>query len=288
MNTEQLYAFKAAAETRSFTKAADTLMKSQSAVTQLVRSLEKEMDTELFVRHTRPVRMTQAGETFYPYALKMLEAYEAGLEACAPREAESFCLNYMTTFVGVMDRFLSKLKPEYVPGTVKISMPDFTTSEGWQPGNLYLVREETVGSKAIERCPAYESGNYVLVPEQMPLAQKESITLRDLRGVTAVLPPAEMSTPFARHIRKHLSTEPGIVIKDIQGLENGLMYALKNSGVCFCTEEFLRPMQWIRGIPFADAGTTKYCFAAVTAFTPEMKAFIRRFKEWYKNEGPRK
>ena len=64
MNTYQLTCFLAVAETLSFARAAEQLHVTQPAVTQQIKSLEKELNVKLFRRNTRTVRMTMAGSAF--------------------------------------------------------------------------------------------------------------------------------------------------------------------------------------------------------------------------------
>ena len=64
MNTFQLTCFLAVAETLSFARAAEQLHVTQPAVTQQIKSLEKELNVKLFRRNTRTVRMTMAGSAF--------------------------------------------------------------------------------------------------------------------------------------------------------------------------------------------------------------------------------
>lgn len=56
-----LLAFKTVAEHGSFTRAADLLHLSQSAVSQQVVRLEEALGVQLFVRSTRSVSLTSAG-----------------------------------------------------------------------------------------------------------------------------------------------------------------------------------------------------------------------------------
>lgn len=62
MNQNQLKYFVAAAETRSFTKAAEQFYISQTAITQQIRQLEASLGCALFGRSTRPVTLTPAGK----------------------------------------------------------------------------------------------------------------------------------------------------------------------------------------------------------------------------------
>lgn len=55
MNRNQLKYFVAAAESRSFTKAAEQFYISQTAITQQIRLLEEALGCPLFDRSTRPV-----------------------------------------------------------------------------------------------------------------------------------------------------------------------------------------------------------------------------------------
>src|SRR6201990_35091 len=58
----QLRAFVAVAEALNFTRAAEKLGVSSSALSQLVRSLEERVGVRLLHRNTRSVSLTEAGE----------------------------------------------------------------------------------------------------------------------------------------------------------------------------------------------------------------------------------
>lgn len=73
MNTYQLRCFLAVAEYLNFTKAAEHLHVTHPAVSQQIRNLEKELDTTLFERSTRSVKLTAAGHIFLGDARQMLE-----------------------------------------------------------------------------------------------------------------------------------------------------------------------------------------------------------------------
>jgi DNA-binding transcriptional LysR family regulator len=73
----------------SFSRAADALDYTQSAVSKQVAALEREVGTQLVVREVRPVRLTPAGEALVRHArivLAGLAAAEAELEAIAALE----------------------------------------------------------------------------------------------------------------------------------------------------------------------------------------------------------
>ena len=62
METARCRAFLAAAETGSFSKAAEALSYTPSGVNQLVTALEKELGFPVFRRNTKGVTLTENGE----------------------------------------------------------------------------------------------------------------------------------------------------------------------------------------------------------------------------------
>ncbi|TWA84461.1 LysR family transcriptional regulator [Azospirillum brasilense] len=72
LDTDLLRAFVAVADARSFTRAGDTLGRTQAAVSQQVRRLEEVVGTRVFQRDTKSVHLTQEGELLLTYARRML------------------------------------------------------------------------------------------------------------------------------------------------------------------------------------------------------------------------
>jgi DNA-binding transcriptional LysR family regulator len=65
--------FEAAARNLSFTKAADELFVTQSAVSKQVKALEEHLGVELFERRTRELALTAAGQQLYRTAIDLLD-----------------------------------------------------------------------------------------------------------------------------------------------------------------------------------------------------------------------
>ncbi|WP_239003055.1 LysR family transcriptional regulator [Rhodovastum atsumiense] len=79
----QLQHFLAVAEAQHFTRAAQRVNIVQSALSASIRALEQELDAKLFVRSTRSVRLTPAGQAFLEQARVALEAVEQARLAVA-------------------------------------------------------------------------------------------------------------------------------------------------------------------------------------------------------------
>jgi len=69
--------FEAAARTLSFTKAAEELFITQSAVSRQMRALEDRLGVALFERHPRSLALTEAGRSLYRAAGEFLEGLQA-------------------------------------------------------------------------------------------------------------------------------------------------------------------------------------------------------------------
>ena len=73
---DAMQAFVRVVETRSFTKAADTLQISKTAATQLVQQLETRLRVKLLNRTTRKVNVTADGAAYYQRVIKLLADME--------------------------------------------------------------------------------------------------------------------------------------------------------------------------------------------------------------------
>ncbi|MHB1017999.1 MAG: LysR family transcriptional regulator [Coriobacteriia bacterium] len=83
MNITQLEYFLAVAHAGKFGAAAEQMYVSQSCLSKQIKSLEDELDVDLFVRSSSGVTLTAAGETFIDFAQKTRHNYERELASLA-------------------------------------------------------------------------------------------------------------------------------------------------------------------------------------------------------------
>lgn len=74
MEIRNIITFVRIAELQNFSKAAEQLGYSQSAVTMQIKQLEAELNTQLFERIGKRIKLTQAGSRLLPCALAVLDA----------------------------------------------------------------------------------------------------------------------------------------------------------------------------------------------------------------------
>lgn len=76
IDSRQLLAFVCAARQLSFTRAAEELHLTQSAISHAMRALEEDLGCQLFTRGRRKVELTVAGERFFHEAESILGEME--------------------------------------------------------------------------------------------------------------------------------------------------------------------------------------------------------------------
>ena len=86
LDTDQLRSFLAIVDTGSFTRAAERVNKTQSAVSMHMKRLEDRLGGKaLFEKQGRGVRLTDDGEKLIDYARRMLQVEAAALAAVAEK-----------------------------------------------------------------------------------------------------------------------------------------------------------------------------------------------------------
>jgi DNA-binding transcriptional LysR family regulator len=72
---DNLLAFTCAARYGSFSKAAEELGVTTSAISYTIKRIETYLDVVLFVRNTRNVELTESGDYFYRKAMELLNDF---------------------------------------------------------------------------------------------------------------------------------------------------------------------------------------------------------------------
>src|SRR5205814_8303660 len=75
-----LQGFEAAARTLSFTKAAEELFITQSAVSRQIKALEDHLGLKLFERRPRALQLTESGQALYRIATDVLDRLQSATD----------------------------------------------------------------------------------------------------------------------------------------------------------------------------------------------------------------
>jgi DNA-binding transcriptional LysR family regulator len=188
MELRQLHYFLTVAEELHFGRAAERLHIVQSAVSQQIRRLERDLGTDLFDRTTRTVRLTEAGKLLLPHARQMLATAAKARTAIDELRAEHATTVRLGTSVGLGAR-LEIILAEFarLSGNSTLELVTAETDERLRrvrSGELdaTLLRGERP-APGLELLPLWEDPLMVALPARHDLAVRGVIDMADLAGL---------------------------------------------------------------------------------------------------------
>ncbi len=191
----QLRAFIAVAEAQHFTRAGERLSLSQSSVSTLVRELEVNLGLRLFDRHTRMLRLTQAGAEILPLARKAM----ADLDSVIGSSSQLRTLGRGRVSVAAASLQAALLLPSVIrqyavkyPG-VKVNLSDVTEHEVIEKvrsGEVdFGLASAVVASHDILARPLTTDTFVVVMPPGHALVRKRALTWHELKDIPLIGPP---------------------------------------------------------------------------------------------------
>lgn len=194
MNTRQLECFCLIAENNSFSQTAAALYISQSAVTQQISALEKELGFRLFERTTKAVRLTSAGEVFRPYAENALQMLSRGNSLALAewnRHESSFRIGcYDVTANRFMTKLLSLFLARYPDAAPTVQpmrphqlLPKLKARK--LDCCLMVAADVELRADQFDFIPLCRQRLYAVMDRAHPLAGEAELRPEQLRGYTA-------------------------------------------------------------------------------------------------------
>jgi len=194
MDFDQLKTFIEVAKQGSFSRAAETVLRSQPAVSTQIRQLEQEYGQKLLDRSARRVRLTPAGELLLDYAKRLLALRGESLQSISdwdgiPTGTLSIGANE-GTFLYVLPKILEKYHRKF--RQVKISVyRSFThkVSEKVEEGAIDLgVVTMPVKSPSLEAVPLFRDRILLMVGRGSPLYSRRSVSLEEFAQQPLIVP----------------------------------------------------------------------------------------------------
>ena len=191
---ERYFALLKILEIGSFTKAADAMGYSQSAVSQMVQSLESELSLKLLYRSRNGIKLTPEGEALLPYIQRTVNHYNAMLEKT--RELKG--LNGGLIRIGT----LSSVSSQWLPGLIKdfqtlypkvhflLHQGDYTTIPAWvRAGEIDFgfVNPDAESVRGLHTIFVTSGGHKAVLHPDHPLGAQPWVTLEQLAKETFLL-----------------------------------------------------------------------------------------------------
>ena len=188
MELRQLHYFLTVAEELHFGRAAERLHIVQSAVSQQIRRLERDLGADLFDRTTRTVRLTEAGKRLLPHARQMLATATRARTEIEALRAEHAATVRLGTSAGLGAR-LEIILAEFarLSGNATLELVTAETGE-----RLKMVRSGELDATllrgdrpadGLELLPLWEDPLMVALPARHDLAVRGVIDMAELAGL---------------------------------------------------------------------------------------------------------
>lgn len=194
MELRQLKYFIKVAETLNFSEAARSLFVTQSTLSQQIKQLEQYLDTQLLLRTSHSVALTEAGEELLPYARRAVR----DAELCAERVKDLKNVLCGTLNIGVTYSFgpmltetlmtFMKLYPKVKLNIFYRPMAELMDMLGNREVDFALAFKPSVVMPDVESHILFQSYLAAVVGDMHPLAKQSHISLADISRYELALP----------------------------------------------------------------------------------------------------
>lgn len=252
---KQIKYFQSVVRNNSFSEAAEENFISQSAISQQIQALERELGFTLLERRNRGFTLTDAGEYFYQKSLVLMADYErmcAEASKIAKGGQASLKIGYLRCYAGnELHQALEQFAERY---------PDVTVSvEYGNHEELYaLLRTGQVDIVLNDQRRAFSNeyvnlilttvGSHVEISSHSPLAQKEKITLQELKNIPCIL----VSSQAQRETEQEY-------YQTIFGFQGGFLYAenLEEARMMVIGRRGFMPVEGNGNVPLVGAAISR-------------------------------
>lgn len=241
MELSQLEVFLAVAREHRFSRAAEKLYRTQSAVSQTIRKLEDELGEALFDRSSREGMLTDAGQVLYEYAERLLNLRQDAHESLAElRElqkgklviaANEFTALYLLPVLAEFRRVHPMIKIT-VQRALGSRIPDDVLQHRAELGVLSYKPEEP----RIHSVVTYLDELVLVVPPKHPLATAREVSIRQLGAesfVAHIVPSPYREKVLQTFQRYKTPLHMGLELPTLQAIKQ---FVAMGNGVAFMPE----------------------------------------------------
>ena len=194
----QLDYFRRLAASEHITATAKELFISQTALSSMIISLEKELGVQLFDRSRRSIRLNAAGRTYLAYVNQVFAALDNGRAAIKDLEESrnqqvSIAVGSSLVWMPMLHAFHSRY-PDILPKQSNHSIEELNLTLQEMTVDYVIAADEDVSVGGLNSCHIKNDCVYLVVPESHPLAYRESVYLEEIKDESFISLPA--GTPW--------------------------------------------------------------------------------------------
>jgi len=193
VNIERLRLFIAVAESLSFTEASKKMHLNQSNVSRNILELEETLNTELFERTTRSVKLTSTGNLFLVEAKQILQNYDSIIKRVINLEkghSGSLTVGYIDVFTqSILPKTVRSFRQKYP--LVDLQLKELTSEEAKQAVlerhidiGFFVYIDGTVFPAEVQNIHVHKGDVKLIVSDDHPLANQKVISADRLMGET--------------------------------------------------------------------------------------------------------
>ncbi len=244
MEWQQIIGFYQVARLKSFTRAAEATLRTQSALTQQIKALEREFDCQLLERiGKRQVLVTPLGERFFKFAESVLQGCNQLHEDIAEhRELKRGRLRMaapFTTLYHLLPGIIKKYHRQFP--WVELSLldrPQKEVVELVKSGDVDMgMALESAVTGALQKRRWKMVEPVLLMPAGHPLSGKKKISLAEIAQTPLILPPSRSDAPQRNRLESLFRKQniPYSVIMESSNIELSSLYVEMGLGVSFAS-----------------------------------------------------
>ena len=270
----------AVAEELHFTRAAERLYVTQSALTRQIAQLEGNMGVRLFHRDTRHVELTAAGRVFAEEARRILESAHRAVALAQGTDKQDHG-EILIAYSPLVDLHIAgELKKALGASNPTLQLAFAGVSNEQQLSGVldatYLAGLAVfpVADAALSTRVLLRHRLWAVMPTRHPLARKRQMELRDLDGDAIVWIPQTLHPGFHQHFSEWCR-EAGYhptVAQEATGLTERLQFVADGAGISFVAESARRVQ--VPGIAFRPVAKPPFVVETGLVFRSDSKSVV--------------
>ncbi|MCR5357993.1 MAG: LysR family transcriptional regulator [Lachnospiraceae bacterium] len=221
MELRHIRYFLTVAEEGSFTKAAEKLCIAQPPLSRQIRDLEEELNAPLFIRKARGLALTEEGERFMQYALRIRQLSDQSVEDIREMSEGLTGTLYLATVEGHAPELFAKWIVKFKENNPSVGY------ELWNGNSDDVVKRVLSGlsdvavitlpydEEGLDGRVIYEEPWVAMIPKDHPLGviKGDSVELKELAPYDLIIPSRQSRRKEIENWFAPLKCEPRIICR---------------------------------------------------------------------------